>query len=435
MDCIPIIDLGVWMKDLEGDHNYNATISKEEVVSEIQMACEKTGFFALKIPNVMQTVIDDAAATSRRFFSMLSEDEKGAYLAGPENAYGYFPMESEALGYEANVDKRPDLREAFSMGPTCAMSKRLMGLRKEIEKSTKNPEMHTISPEKDTGTCDVSDKEMLMKVMSFCYQQTPFRRYRSTNNPSKCCDVKKECVNIDDDEDNGVVENKCLNSKPFIPSPQAEKNIEHLRNIEQEFENNLSRFYDVSSKLGNLILKIMAVSLGLREDHFTEASSPGEHSNSARAIWYPKLKTPAETNQFRCGAHSDSGALTILWSDTPGLQLQDRSAGGGAEGAGKEKYWKDAWPKMERIENAGKNEFLIVNIGDLLQNVTKGKWKSTPHRVPAPTLDDKIHNRDRLVLVLFVILAADFCIDETTKMTQGEYLYRHFKRWGRNKKE
>ena len=115
--------------------------------------------------------------------------------------------------------------------------------------------------------------------------------------------------------------------------------------------------------------------------------------------------------------------------------MQGRNAGGGAAGAGEERYWMDAWPRLDRAESTGKNEYLIVNIGDLLQNVTKGKWKSTPHRVPAPRLDDAIHNKDRLVLVLFVILAADFCIDETTKMTQGEYLYRHFKRWGRTKKK
>ena len=41
-------------------------------------------------------------------------------------------------------------------------------------------------------------------------------------------------------------------------------------------------------------------------------------------------------------------------------------------------------------------------------------------------------NQDTIVLVLFQILAADFPIQDD--LTQGEYLFSHFKRWGRNKK-
>ena len=60
-----------------------------------------------------------------------------------------------------------------------------------------------------------------------------------------------------------------------------------------------------------------------------------------------------------------------------------------------------------------------------------------------------VHNghRDRLVLVCFLILAADFPmgfgVDEQKQeenasaapLTQGSYLHSHFKRWGRNAKK
>ena len=69
-----------------------------------------------------------------------------------------------------------------------------------------------------------------------------------------------------------------------------------------------------------------------------------------------------------------------------------------------------------------------MNIGDLLQKASGDRWKSTPHRVPAPRVASA-ENRDRLVLVLFVMLAADFKMGGTT---QGEYSFGHFKRWGRN---
>ena len=80
----------------------------------------------------------------------------------------------------------------------------------------------------------------------------------------------------------------------------------------------------------------MALALGLADDKLMEAASPGdpplsysnpltlhpgEHSNSTRAIWYPKLSEPAKRGQARCGAHSDTGALTLLYADSPGLEV------------------------------------------------------------------------------------------------------------------
>jgi len=55
------------------------------------------------------------AAEARHFFS-LPREEKAKFAAGGR-AYGFFPMNSEALGYNADVASRPDIREAFSMGP------------------------------------------------------------------------------------------------------------------------------------------------------------------------------------------------------------------------------------------------------------------------------------------------------------------------------
>ena len=68
----------------------------------------------------------------------------------------------------------------------------------------------------------------------------------------------------------------------------------------------------------------MALALGFSENHFTEACSDGEHCNSARAIWYPKIeeKFQVAENQMRCGEHSDTGLLTLLWCDGPGLEIK-----------------------------------------------------------------------------------------------------------------
>jgi len=122
----------------------------------------------------------------------------------------------------------------------------------------------------------------------------------------------------------------------------------------------------------------------------------------------------------------------LLWSDTAGLELQPLS-----KGNSKEKKWIPVAQNLrtdgnEPDQKFGDNGILLVNIGDLLQKVSKGKWKSTPHRVPAPMLKDP-ENRDRLVLVNFIMLAPDFPLDESG-LTQGEHAFSHFKRAGRNKK-
>ena len=164
MELMPTIDLGIWLKDFEDDLKYTTSISKEEVALKVKKACEETGFFALKIPNAMQTIIDDAATASKRFFLAMSDTEKRAFLAGPDNAYGYFPMESEALGYGADVDKKPDLREAFSMGPTCKMSERLKAVWIETEKGEETLGIKKTAHEKNMIHGEALENEMIQHI-------------------------------------------------------------------------------------------------------------------------------------------------------------------------------------------------------------------------------------------------------------------------------
>ena len=143
----------------------------------------------------------------------------------------------------------------------------------------------------------------------------------------------------------------------------------------------------------------------------------GENCNSARAIWYPKLKTEPKQNQYRCGPHTDSGVLTLLWTDGLGLEIQTNS----------QPQHQSSWIPIPQLPTNS----LLVNIGDLLQEASGHKWRSTPHRVLAPKLHDTLYNQDRLVLVLFLLLAADFPIPNIN-MTQGEYLFRQFQKWNQH---
>jgi len=79
-------------------------------------------------------------------------------------------------------------------------------------------------------------------------------------------------------------------------------------------------------------------------------------SSSLRVIDYPAGATGA-----RAGAHRDYGCLTIIRSDTAGLEVQTRAGD-----------WLAVAPPPGGF---------VVNIGDLMQRWTGDRWVSTLHRV------------------------------------------------------
>ena len=381
---LPIIDISPWLSEhneptedsITTSENSTKNYQRLATVEKVKQACETVGFFVIAIPTALECksekTITNAAKSARQFFKEETPEtrlECAAKKGNRTGAYGYFPMLSESLGYAANVDKKPDVREAFSMGPIVPLSVRL---QRKLDNSKVR-----LKEEK----CE--DDEFFCNVMDFCYEPTPWPESFSASNhgDSSCISLKES----------------------------------------------MSNFYRFASDIALISSKIMALALGFPENHFTEACSDGEHCNSARAIWYPKIdeKFQVAENQMRCGEHSDTGLLTLLWCDGPGLEIKP---------VGSEKWIS---VDMKALNKSGGSKttptnFFIVNIGDLAAKLSGDKWKSTPHRVPVPDKNDVIKNQDRIVLVLFQILAADFPIQDD--LTQGEYLFSHFKRWGRNTK-
>lgn len=127
---------------------------------------------------------------------------------------------------------------------------------------------------------------------------------------------------------------------------------------------------------------------------------PGTLSRHASAVesslnlnWYPPLEMVGDPKpgQFRIGAHSDFGALTLL----------DRQAGyGGLQLQTLDGEWIDA----PHIEGA-----MTVNVGDLLARWTGDRWRSTIHRVLPPSAEDP--TEELLSLVSFCGIAADALVE------------------------
>jgi isopenicillin N synthase-like dioxygenase len=111
--------------------------------------------------------------------------------------------------------------------------------------------------------------------------------------------------------------------------------------------------------VGHHLLSAFALALYLEADWFARTLT-ADPLVLFRIFHYPPLPTGDE--RWSVGQHTDYGLLTIL--------AQDRS--GGLEVRG-----PDGWMDAPPIE-----ESFVVNLGDMLERMTGGRYRSTPRRVP-----------------------------------------------------
>lgn len=127
-------------------------------------------------------------------------------------------------------------------------------------------------------------------------------------------------------------------------------------------------------RLGFLLLHAIARYLGLPQDGFDDCFRGG--NSTLRLLRYP-VRTAASIagiearvhrrhdgadRPLMTGEHCDSGCLTLLQQDGVG-GLQARNASG-------------AWIDVPAIEGS-----IVVNLGDLMQRWTGGRFRATEHRV------------------------------------------------------
>lgn len=118
-----------------------------------------------------------------------------------------------------------------------------------------------------------------------------------------------------------------------------------------------------------------------------------------RILHYPPLSGKEPSGSERAAAHEDINFITILpVSEQPGLQVKNR--------------------RGEWLDLQGRSGELIINTGDMLQELTGGYLPSTTHRVVNPPIDE--HNVSRISLPFFLTPALDTRLSE--RYTAGEYL-------------
>ena len=117
-------------------------------------------------------------------------------------------------------------------------------------------------------------------------------------------------------------------------------------------------YMQASERAAHAVMEGVAMSLGLEQDWFTRHYT-AVPTVLFRLFHYPPQ--PAGQAQWGVGEHTDYGLLTLLLQDTvPGLQVRTPQG------------WIDAPPLPGT---------LVCNIGDMLDRLTGGLYRSTPHRV------------------------------------------------------
>lgn len=118
------------------------------------------------------------------------------------------------------------------------------------------------------------------------------------------------------------------------------------------------RFMNEATRAAHAIMEGVALSLGLDAQYFRRQYT-AQPTLLFRVFEYPA--SPAGDESWGVGEHTDYGLLTLLAQDVHGgLQVKTPSG------------WIEAPP----VPGA-----LVVNIGDMLDRLTGGLYRSTPHRV------------------------------------------------------
>ncbi|CAO3566471.1 unnamed protein product [Mortierella alpina] len=159
--------------------------------------------------------------------------------------------------------------------------------------------------------------------------------------------------------------------QPIIPTfnPSVSPDYEGLQGPNQwpastlalvpNFQPSILEFMDQLERLSQDLMAAVALSLGLKETYFRDLFGKDPYYR-LKCAKYPSVNKAATIG---CGAHKDTGFLTVLLQDmVGGLQGQDPVTG----------QWMDTRPIPETF---------IVTMGEAMEKLTGGLYHATVHRV------------------------------------------------------
>lgn len=145
------------------------------------------------------------------------------------------------------------------------------------------------------------------------------------------------------------------------------------------FRDILSEYTVSCRKIANLVLENLSKLLDLQEDYFVNMLDENAMTY-ARLNYYPHCPKPEHV--FGMKPHTDASVITIVFIDdnVSGLQLQKNGV----------------WYNVPIVPNA-----LLVNVGDVMEMLSNGFFKSPVHRVVTNAV------KERLSLVMFYTMGPE----------------------------
>ncbi|KAH9299555.1 hypothetical protein KI387_031237 [Taxus chinensis] len=166
-------------------------------------------------------------------------------------------------------------------------------------------------------------------------------------NGKKCTDMN----DVDWEDVFQINDMEATNSWPSRPS--------NFRETMEEFRKEIF-------KLAEILLEIISLNLGLEKGYLKEAfAGEGKPLFGTKVSHYPPCPRPDLVKGIR--SHTDAGGLILLFQDdeVPGLQVLNNG------------HWIDVQPTPYSV---------VIDIGDQLEVISGGKYKSAWHRI-LPTKD------------------------------------------------
>lgn len=157
------------------------------------------------------------------------------------------------------------------------------------------------------------------------------------------------------------------------------------------FRNSVDRYSSEAAKLVSCLLKFLAVDMGVEPESFLEIFSG--QPQSMRMTYYPPCKQASKV--VGLSPHTDRMGLTLLLqaNDVQGLQIR-----------------KDGkWVAINALDGA-----FIVNVGDTLEILSNGRYKSIEHRAMVhPT-------RERMSAALFHAVCPDATVGPLPELVKND---------------
>ena len=136
------------------------------------------------------------------------------------------------------------------------------------------------------------------------------------------------------------------------------------------FRETVLEYLSAMTRLGHSLMEGIALSLGLSAGYFAERYTSDPLILFRIFNYPPEPSRIAERRSWGVGEHTDYGLLTILKQDgTGGLEVKSKSG------------WIEATPIPDSF---------VCNIGDMLDRMTGGRYRSTAHRVKSPSEQSRL---------------------------------------------